>query len=70
MLRLHHEMKLHSSWTGISVSSVGYVQSRPSYEITGPCLLHLNNNWKLRNGCQNAKEVLAQEGLDAECEVD
>lgn len=44
MLGLHHEMKLHSSWAGISVSSAGYVQSCPSYEITGLCLLHLNNN--------------------------
>lgn len=70
MLRLHREMKLHSPWTGISVSSVGYVQSCPSYEITGLCLLHLNNNRKLRDVSQNAKEVLAQEGLHAECKAD
>ena len=70
LLRLSHEMKLHSSWTGISVSSVGYVQSCPSYEITGLSLQRLNNNWRLRDVSRNAKEVIAQEGLHAECKAD
>lgn len=55
---------------GISVSSVGYVQPCPSYEITGLCLLRLSNNWKLRGVCQTAEEVLAQDLLQAECKAD
>lgn len=52
----HHEMKLHSS-SEISVSSVGYLQSCLSYEITGMCLLKLNNTWKETKGNFSSRMV-------------